>query len=456
MVDPGRAPKGRSGRGQVAVCALLVAAALGTGLLCAAALPGADAVAVVAGTGAMAVASLAALVGPRRPLTAAAAASGTAIAVSTVDPAWRELTAAGGLAWAPLAIAGAAVGLVSHERRKARLALGMAALAAYAVVTTVVTTPPEGSYLLSALGAASPVLGGTTLALTFRLTQARRERIRQEARERELIAERARVEERRRLAAEMHDTVTHQVSLMVLQAGALSVATDDPEVRSAADGIRGAGGRAIEELRSLIGVLRGDDAEPAGRSAEVPASGNAAAVGAGAGAGTGEANTTGGGGEPVPDPATLAEEARAAGQQVDYTASGGPEGLAPHTARTLYRVVQEALTNARKHAPGAAVEVRIDHRPDAVAVAVENGPPPPDAETGRLTAGAGTGLDGLRHRVELVGGSLEAGPTAGGGFAVRAELPRGASGGAGRGPEYRADQNERTGGADRTVREENA
>jgi signal transduction histidine kinase len=93
--------------------------------------------------------------------------------------------------------------------------------------------------------------------------------------------------------------------------------------------------------------------------------------------------------------------------------------------RTAYRVVQEALTNVRKHAPGTRVQVRVSHRPDAVRLSIDNSAPP--TRGGSLgTAGGGTGLLGLRRRVALVDGAVRAGPGPDGGFRVEADLPAGA------------------------------
>ncbi|MHC1558463.1 sensor histidine kinase [Actinomycetospora sp. C-140] len=221
------------------------------------------------------------------------------------------------------------------------------------------------------------------------------ERAERAEREQELLAEAARADERTRLAGEMHDVVTHRVNLMVLQAGALEVSSADRAVRAAAEEVRTAGVQALRELRDLVGVLR------AGRTA-----GSVGSVG--------EAEV----GTDVID--TLVEESRRVGVDVDLDVTGDPRGPGPTVRRTLHRVVQEALTNARKHAPGAPVRVAVRHEDGHVAATITNGAGDRAAPD---TTGGGVGLDGLARRVRLVGGTFEAGPGEEGGFRVTVSLP---------------------------------
>lgn len=376
----------------------LVVLALANGLFCVAIMPGDVLVEGVAGAAVMAAASPAVLLGRRWPLTATLALVAVCVLLLTADSVWRDLAREGGLVWTLIAIVWASVNLVGRARAPYQFALGGAALAGYVAAVAAMT---GGTFLsTSVLDAAAPVLAGVSISLTQRLAEARRERARQEARERVLIAERTRADERRRLASEMHDVVSHQVSLIVLQAGALAMATRAPEARAAADAIRAAGSRAIDELRGIIGVLHEDRSEV---SAESP--------------GAFPSDRT----EPGPDFSALVEEARAAGQWVEFTVSGDESGAAPHTARAAYRLVQEGLTNARKHAPGTSVAVELRYRPDAILVEVVNSAPA--AGTDPVLSGSGTGLEGLRQRVELLGGTLAWGSEDTGGFGLRAILP---------------------------------
>jgi signal transduction histidine kinase len=295
-----------------------------------------------------------------------AAPLASALAVAAVTVAWP--------AWAPMASA-YAVG--AYGRGRARTAAGLAALVAAWAAGAGVHRMPTLSDQLAGPGL---VLGCGLLGLW---TGARRRLVAAQL-------EQARGDERVRLAAEMHDVVTHRVTLMVLQAGALRSTAPDTAVRQAADDIRATGDSALAELRDLVGVLR--DGRPPWEPRE-----------------SDDGET----------PAALVAGARAAGMTVRLDESGDPAPLAPTVRRTLNRVVQEGLSNAARHAAGAAVDVTVRYAPSGARTRVRTGPAatpvPPDP-------GSGSGLAGLRHRVEVVGGTLRAGRD-GGGFVVEAELP---------------------------------
>ncbi|MFG2990484.1 sensor histidine kinase [Streptomyces sp. NPDC048257] len=216
-------------------------------------------------------------------------------------------------------------------------------------------------------------------------------------------AERARMEAREEIAREMHDVLGHRLSLLSVHAGALEFNPGAPraEIERAAGVMRESAHLALHDLREVIGVLR-------------------------AGSGDGPAE----GERPQPELADLTRlvaEARAAGGRIEL--AGPPEGAAPPplVGRTAYRIVQEALTNVRKHAPGAPVDVRVTGGPgDGLTVEVRNARPPgPDPARGALAGtaqGGGQGLIGLAERARLAGGELTALPS-GGGFRVQAWLP---------------------------------
>jgi signal transduction histidine kinase len=279
-----------------------------------------------------------------------------------------------------------------------------------AVLAVLAGRPWHADWSTTPLGLLTTVLP-SVLSLYF---QARRELLRslrdravRAEREQHLLAEQARAEERRRLAGEMHDVVTHRLSLMVLHAGALGVTSTDPAVRAAAEGIRGEGSRALDELRDLVGVLRDPEREGLVEGDAKPYAGH--------GVTTRDA-----------DPAALADlaaESESVGVPVDLALSGDPASVSPTIARTAYRVVQEALTNVRKHAPGSAVRVELGYRPDGLDIAVRNTASAADADPILARSGSGAGLLGLRQRIELIGGSLQAGPVAAGGYLVSAILP---------------------------------
>ncbi|MEV8613402.1 histidine kinase [Amycolatopsis sp. NPDC051373] len=266
------------------------------------------------------------------------------------------------------------------------------------VLAVLATRPWDPAWNTTPFGLLSTALP-VAVALYFearrQLLRSLRDRAERAEREQHLLAERARAEERRRLAGEMHDVVTHRLSLMVLHAGALGVVSTDPSVRSAAEDIRREGAHALDELRDLVGVLRD------GSSIEPPAASPA----------------------PVASPADLVAESVAVGVATELSVRGDPDQVSPTVARTAYRVVQEALTNVRKHAPGSSAAVSLRYHSGGLDVCVTNtrGCLPPDPTL--AGSGSGSGLSGLRQRVELVGGQLESGPGPGGGFRVGAILP---------------------------------
>ncbi|HST84227.1 MAG TPA: histidine kinase [Kineosporiaceae bacterium] len=257
----------------------------------------------------------------------------------------------------------------------------------------------------SVLFIGGPALLGLYVAARQRLLGSLVDRAERAEREQYLLAERVLAEERSRVAAEMHDVVTHRVSLMVLQAGALRVSSANEEVRLAAEELRMTGCRALEELRDLIGLLHGtavgvvDDLSPEALGAPTA----------------------------VPNLAALVDESRSVGVRVELLEEGSPAVLAPIIARTAHRVVQEALTNVRKHAPGASAQVHVRYLPTGVRLSVRNTAPTRPVDSALSTAGSGSGLTGLRQRIELINGSLQAGPARDpahvGGFHVEACLP---------------------------------
>ncbi|MEV5690337.1 sensor histidine kinase [Micromonospora globbae] len=200
----------------------------------------------------------------------------------------------------------------------------------------------------------------------------------------------ARADERLRVARELHDIVSHGVSVMVLQAAAAEAVLDSDAARArgSLDAVQDVGREVVTELRRLLVVLRG--AEPAPEA--LPSLRRL---------------------EP------LATGVRLAGGQVDVAVTGDLDAIPAAADVSGYRILQEALTNAARHAPGAAVRVSIEVAADALRLRVT------DDGTGaaRRSAGTGHGLTGIRERVELFGGTVTAGPRPQGGFEVRVELP---------------------------------
>ncbi|MCY0917943.1 MULTISPECIES: sensor histidine kinase [unclassified Streptomyces] len=260
-----------------------------------------------------------------------------------------------------------------------------------------------------------PVLLGLYIGARRRLMESLHERADSLERELSLLADRAeeraewaRTEERTRIAREMHDVVAHRVSLMVVHAAALqAVAAKDPvkAVKNAAL-VGDMGRQALTELREMLGVLRAESPKPASASLARPAL-----------VGIFED------GPSMDELEALVGQSRTAGMVVELDVRGECPGYPAEVEQTAYRVVQEALTNCHKHAPGAKVVVRLAHRDGEVAMQVENGPCDGKAAEPGLPSG-GNGLVGMRERVLGLGGVFVSGPTDDGGFKVSAVLPR--------------------------------
>jgi signal transduction histidine kinase len=223
------------------------------------------------------------------------------------------------------------------------------------------------------------------------LVELLRERSARLERDRERDMADAALEERARIARELHDVIAHAVSLMVVQASAERRLLD-PDQRRTADTletIESSGREALGELRRLLGVLRARGRE---RLAPQP------------------------GLDALPE---LLHEGRRSGHEIRLEVEGEPVRLPAGLDLTAYRIVQEGLTNARKHAPGAVVDLTLRWRAAEVEIEVaDDGPGPPTNPNG-----VGHGLIGMRERASLYGGSLRTGPGAGGGFRVLARLP---------------------------------
>ncbi|GAA4827500.1 histidine kinase [Streptomyces ziwulingensis] len=242
------------------------------------------------------------------------------------------------------------------------------------------------------------VVGWGLLARSKRqLLVSLRDRARRAETEARLRAEQAQRLAREAIAREMHDVLAHRLTLLSVHAGALEFRPDAPraEVVRAAGVIRESAHEALQDLREIIGVLRAADTDDAGRPQPTLAALEA-----------------------------LVTESREAGMKVALAGQvAEPAAVPASVGRTAYRIAQEALTNARKHAPGTEVSVSVaGARGDGLTVVVRNarpGGPPPHVP------GSGQGLIGLTERAALAGGTLEHGPTADGGFEVRARLPWG-------------------------------
>ncbi|THA86856.1 sensor histidine kinase [Streptomyces sp. A0592] len=261
------------------------------------------------------------------------------------------------------------------------------------------TLVPSGWSLVANAAAAALVAGAAVVINRWQ---------REVAANHALQAERAVAEERRRIARELHDIVAHHITAMQLMAGGAraNLAHDTEAAREALVTLEDSGRIALREMRQLLDVLRAGEEPDETPPAPQPGAG---------------------------DLERIVTESRLAGTETEFTVDGPVRPLPPSVGLTLFRIVQEALTNIRKHAGQARARVRLTYHPDAVAVEVCDdgaGAPLPAA---RPAAGTGYGLMGMHERVALQGGTLEAAARDGGGFRVAARLPvpagRGAEGG---------------------------
>ncbi|QDQ09624.1 sensor histidine kinase [Streptomyces spectabilis] len=285
---------------------------------------------------------------------------------------------------------------------------GLAVTAPTALVAAAVTLlgrgrplpPPAADVASSVVAAGLVIVAAAALKRWQHVVEVRRR----------LLADRAVAQERRRIARELHDIVAHHITTMQLMAGGAkaNLGGDSEVVREALVTLEGSGRIALREMRQLLDVLRAGDELEEGPSAPQPGVGSLE---------------------------QLVDESRKVGLPVDFAVLGTERPLPPSTGLAVFRIVQEALTNTRKHAGRAEAWVRLTYHPDRVDVEVSDNGTAASADTlvGALAGAAGAagpragrtgyGLMGMRERVALQGGSLVAGSLDGGGFRVAATLP---------------------------------
>jgi signal transduction histidine kinase len=228
------------------------------------------------------------------------------------------------------------------------------------------------------------------MLLLRRIVGDRDTRARLAERERDVAAREAVVEERARIARELHDAVAHSVSMMVIQAGAERRVVEDGSTREVLQTIEQIGRGALTEMRRLVGMLRADSSS--GPLAPQPT---------------------------LADLPTLMTQVREAGLPVEFCVDGERRELPVGIELSAYRIVQEALTNALKHAGRAHASVSVRYGPDSLELEIADDGAGVPADV----PGGGHGLAGIRERVSLYGGKFDASARLGGGFAVRVLLP---------------------------------
>ena len=309
--------------------------------------------------------------GQRRPLTVAGVVLGAWLA-QTYSGDW-ELEPQSELL--PVALAFWSLGAYV-PKRAGRWAFGLAFVA-------LVAHQPDDAIVMG------PLMAGVYGA--GRLMQSREQLAAALQAERAQAERYAVAEERARIARELHDVVGHAIATMTVQAGAERMALGDsrPETSRVLDQIEVTGRQTLQEMRRMLGLLRSDD------TVDFTPQPGIAQVGA------------------------LAERMVDSGLDVDVRVEGAPGPVSPGVDISAYRIVQEALTNVLKHAEAARATVRVLHRDGGVEIEVtDDGTAGPAAVNGQ-----GQGLTGMRERVGLYGGSLEAGPAPAGGWRLHAWLP---------------------------------
>ncbi|WP_445042354.1 sensor histidine kinase [Streptomyces sp. SAS_272] len=312
-------------------------------------------------------------------------------------PAWPWSTAQ--------VIAHAAVFFLLALRVPTRVSV--AALGATALTTWVIQGLVGGAtYTSTGITAVAVFAAVVLVGVAFRgLGEARTQLVEQETITAEERARRTLLEERSRIARELHDVVAHHMSVISIQAQVAPLLVENPseELRENLAGIRQNALEALTELRRVLGVLRSENPEdPYGLGAS----------------GAGAAPDT-------PQPTldrldALLENTRAAGLDVNAVVTGEAPGYPPGVQLSAYRIVQEALSNALRHAPGSHVRVSVAHDVRGLYLEVVNSRPRAPV---RPSPGAGHGLLGMRERAAMLGGHVTAHPTLHGGFAVLAHLP---------------------------------
>jgi signal transduction histidine kinase len=313
------------------------------------------------------------------------------------------LSAFSGMAGGAAVVGMFTVAIYCQPRRTLQvMVFSFATSAVYAALYTGAGRYHVGDLLAGIAAAVIAAAWGLFVRARRELVLSLHERNRQLRADQELRVQDARRSERDRIAREMHDVLAHRISLLSLHAGALEYNPNatPQEIARAAQVIRISARQAQEELREVIGVLRADVEQPP-LAAPQPT---------------------------IADLPALVEESRRAGMTVVLGCAVGGDELPQTLGRTVYRLVQEALTNARKHAPGQLVTIELAGDPEAgVRVTVTNRPPVGGAQSGRRhqpdQVGSGSGLIGLGERVTLAGGTLRHGRLPGGGFQLTAQLP---------------------------------
>ena len=318
----------------------------------------------------------------------------TAWAASTVAMIWAGLVVPDGVSLGAYVVGGGIVYILCLYAVAARCEI-------WVVVSAAVVTVVGSAVINSTITVTAVFVAAATALAALIVRSRRRSREQLAVAERRHEGERALLEERQRIARELHDVVAHHMSVIAIQAEAAPYKTANPPpelVESFAD-IRSSALSGLSELRRVLGVLRSDKPDTA------PQPG-------------------------LDELGNLLESARNAGLTVNSEINGTRRSLPDGVDLSGYRIVQEALSNAMRHAPGSAVEVDLFYGEAALVIEVRNDGVdglPGEHDGATMEYGGGHGIIGMRERASMLGGHLRAGPTGDGGFLVTAALPLGDS-----------------------------
>lgn len=319
-----------------------------------------------------------------------------------LGPEWRELYSQGALLWMPVSTAIVSANLVRFASRPAQFVTGAAGLTCWVISASVSMTIDGAPVIITVLAASAPILAGACVSLVLRLRRAQHDKLHRARQERELADEKIRRAEREKLAEELHDTVTHHVTLLVMQANVIAATAPDTDLRGIAATMGDTGRSALEELREFVGVLRQTPATPDG---------------------SGEQRDTPSKQVEIPTEAIreLVEKSRHVAPSIELATDAHSTTVTEVVARTLVRLTQEGLTNLHKHAPGTRAFVTLVVGHDSVRFEMRN-----EVATGSslATTGSGNGLSALARRVELLGGRFHADCDETGEFVLSAQFPQ--------------------------------
>lgn len=328
-------------------------------------------------------------------------AVGTLLLVS--GPAWREMYAQSALLWMPVATAIVSANLVRLAKQPSQFLIGAAGLVCWVISAAVIMSFDGVSAITTILLASAPILAGSCISLFIRLRRVQQDQLERARQDRAAVEAEVRQDERDQLAEELHDTVTHEVTLLVMQANVIATTTSETTTREAAATMGEQGNRALQDLREFVRVLRQDPLSSKDARAQRDAGLEYVEL-------------------PLAEMRRLVQESRKVTSNIEFVTSGSPIEVSIVIARTLVRLTQEGLTNLHKHSTGTRAVLSLAVVDDSIHFELRN---QMSSGNGLARFGSASGLTALRRRVELLGGVLQTESADDGDFVLFARLPVG-------------------------------